>query len=99
MLSPEGKQRRKSPTIKSSRAHYSSSGTNTNSFREGLIAFRPLIKPFAKVFLGALFTYQVVYWTWLRLETYEVKAEKKKEISLLEEQARQLAQRRSNGEK
>lgn len=71
-----------------------------------------------------------MYWTWLRLETYELKAEKEstyqnsyvsmasfkfqhikgerltvattnnpEEISLLEEQARQLAQRRLNGEK
>ena len=32
--------------------------------------------PFAKVFLGAIFTYQVIYWTWLKLEMDEAKAEK-----------------------
>jgi hypothetical protein len=39
-------------------------------------AFRPFVRPFAKVFLGAVFTYQVLYWAWLRLETNELKLEK-----------------------
>jgi len=33
-------------------------------------------RPIAKVFLGALFTYQVLYWSWLKLESIEVKREK-----------------------
>lgn len=32
--------------------------------------------PFAKVFLGSIFTYQVIYWTWLKLEMDEAKVEK-----------------------
>jgi hypothetical protein len=31
--------------------------------------------PFAKVFLGALFTYQIIYWSWLKLESLETKQE------------------------
>jgi hypothetical protein len=36
-------------------------------------AFRPFARPFIKVFLGALFTYQVIYWAWFKLETGEKK--------------------------
>lgn len=40
--------------------------------------------PFAKVFLGAIFTYQVIHWTWLKLEMDESKLEKNGEsVSLL----------------
>ncbi|KAF2416432.1 hypothetical protein EJ08DRAFT_643913, partial [Tothia fuscella] len=31
--------------------------------------------PVIKVFLGALFTYQLIYWSWLKLESLEVKEE------------------------
>ena len=34
-------------------------------------------RPIAKVFLGAVFTYQVVYWGWVKLETDEIKRQKK----------------------
>lgn len=39
-----------------------------------MAAYRSLVRPFAKVFLMALFTYQVLYWGWLKLESYEMKA-------------------------
>jgi len=32
--------------------------------------------PFAKVFLGAMFTYQVLYYSWLKLESMEQKKDK-----------------------
>lgn len=38
--------------------------------------YKTFVSPFAKVFLGAIFTYQVIYWTWLKLETDEIKVEK-----------------------
>ncbi|KAI9674668.1 MAG: hypothetical protein M1817_001571 [Caeruleum heppii] len=41
-------------------------------------------RPIAKVFLGALFTYQALYWLWVKLETEEVKREKQDEIDRLE---------------
>lgn len=31
---------------------------------------------FGKVFLGAVLTYQIIYWTWLKLETDESMLEK-----------------------
>ena len=33
-------------------------------------------RPIAKVFLMAFFTYQVTYWTWVKMEKEEAKAEK-----------------------
>lgn len=33
-------------------------------------------RPVAKVFLGAVFTYQAVYWLWVKLEADETKKKK-----------------------
>lgn len=38
--------------------------------------YKTFAKPFSKVFLGAVLTYQLLYWTWLKLETDESKLEK-----------------------
>ncbi|KAL1854744.1 hypothetical protein Plec18170_004835 [Paecilomyces lecythidis] len=51
-------------------------------------------RPFAKVFLGAILTYQILYWTWLKLETDESKLEKNGEIANLENKARELVSTR-----
>lgn len=44
--------------------------------------YRPFVRPFAKVFLGAIFTYQVIRWTWLKLEMDEIKLERNSESSV-----------------
>lgn len=46
--------------------------------------------PILKVFLGAVFTYQLLYWSWLKLESLELKKEKDDEVKGLEEQLRGL---------
>jgi hypothetical protein len=38
--------------------------------------YRTFTGPFAKVFLGGVFVYQVLYWTWLKLEMDEIKVAK-----------------------
>ncbi|KAB2578563.1 hypothetical protein DIS24_g4010 [Lasiodiplodia hormozganensis] len=38
--------------------------------------YRDFGAPVAKVFLGALVTYQALYWGWLKLESLEMKEEK-----------------------
>lgn len=38
-------------------------------------------RPIAKVFLGAVFTYQAVYLFWVKLETDEIKDKKKSRCS------------------
>ncbi|KAL2049775.1 hypothetical protein ABVK25_009998 [Lepraria finkii] len=47
-------------------------------------------RPIAKVFLGAVFTYQTVYWLWVKLETDEIRDKKKKEMSQLEAEIRKV---------
>ncbi|RDI79567.1 hypothetical protein Vi05172_g10444 [Venturia inaequalis] len=46
--------------------------------------------PLVKVFLGAMFTYQVLYYGWLKLESIEQKKEKDAEMKLLEGQLAEL---------
>ncbi len=45
--------------------------------------YKLFVSPFAKVFLGAIFTYQVIHWTWLKLEMDESKAEKNSKFSFV----------------
>ncbi|QGA19966.1 hypothetical protein EYB26_007664 [Talaromyces marneffei] len=61
------------------------------TFKEGMSAYRPFGAPFLKVFLGAIFTYQVIYYVWMKLETSEKKLLKNEEIRGLEKEAKQLA--------
>ncbi|KAF2112368.1 hypothetical protein BDV96DRAFT_580603 [Lophiotrema nucula] len=59
---------------------------------KGLAAnfYRSFGSPILKTFLGALFTYQVLYWSWLKLEAVEEKYDKENEISGLETQLKSL---------
>lgn len=38
--------------------------------------YKTFTRPLAKTMLLAVFTYQLVYWAWVKLETDEIKAEK-----------------------
>ncbi|EPS26003.1 hypothetical protein POX_c04378 [Penicillium oxalicum] len=62
-----------------------------SAYRQGMANYKTFAKPFSKVFLGAVLTYQLLYWTWLKLETDESKLEKNEEMSSLEKKARELA--------
>ncbi|KAE8144169.1 hypothetical protein BDV25DRAFT_108942 [Aspergillus avenaceus] len=77
-----------------SRRSFTTTGFNrsneSSSFREGASKYKLFVSPFAKVFLGAIFTYQVIHWTWLKLEMDESKYEKNKEVASLEMQAKEL---------
>ncbi|KAE8161857.1 hypothetical protein BDV40DRAFT_300929 [Aspergillus tamarii] len=82
-------------TASPSRRPFSTTGSNLNtndssSFKEGVSRYKLFASPFAKVFLGAIFTYQVIYWTWLKLEMDESKYIKNQEVAALEKQAREL---------
>ncbi|KAF3407383.1 hypothetical protein DPV78_000098 [Talaromyces pinophilus] len=63
----------------------------SSTFKEGMSAYRPFGAPFLKVFLGAIFTYQVIYYVWMKLETSEKKLLKNEEIRELEKEAKTLA--------
>ncbi|CBF84860.1 hypothetical protein AN1439.2 [Aspergillus nidulans FGSC A4] len=62
----------------------------TSAYKEGMSRYKVFASPFAKVFLGAVFTYQVIYWTWVKLEMEEVKVEKNQQLAALETEAREL---------
>ncbi|CRG92197.1 hypothetical protein PISL3812_09253 [Talaromyces islandicus] len=78
-------------TFTSSASRLEQQTQNTNSFKEGMSAFRPFGRPFAKVFLGAIFAYQLIYWTWMKLEIWEKKLLKNEELQALEKKAKELA--------
>ncbi|KAJ5677402.1 uncharacterized protein N7477_003035 [Penicillium maclennaniae] len=53
-----------------------SSQQQPSSYREGMERYKTFTRPFGKVFLGAVLVYQVIYWSWLKLEMDESKLEK-----------------------
>ncbi|KAL2869959.1 uncharacterized protein BJX67DRAFT_378514 [Aspergillus lucknowensis] len=59
-------------------------------YKEGMSRYKVFASPFAKVFLGAVFTYQVIYWTWVKLEMEETKEGRNQEVAALEREAREL---------
>ncbi|KAF2084196.1 hypothetical protein K490DRAFT_68981 [Saccharata proteae CBS 121410] len=61
---------------------------DTNSKRAFYKDFGP---PVFKVFLGALVTYQVLYWGWMKLESVDMHAEKTDELRRLEAEVREKA--------
>ncbi|KAJ5936397.1 hypothetical protein N7454_005032 [Penicillium verhagenii] len=74
---------------------WSSTASKLNSekksaYREGLSAYGAFARPFGKVFLGAVLTYQIIYWSWMKLETDDVKLQKNEQLSGLEIKAREL---------
>ncbi|KAF2259826.1 hypothetical protein CC78DRAFT_620713 [Lojkania enalia] len=51
--------------------------------------YRSFGSPILKTFLGALFTYQVIYWGWLKLEMLDIQREKNDEIKQLQREVTQ----------
>ncbi|KAI1036499.1 hypothetical protein LB503_003137 [Fusarium chuoi] len=46
--------------------------------------YRTFTRPIAKTLLIAVFTYQLAYWTWAKLETDEIRVEREATIEKLE---------------
>jgi hypothetical protein len=61
--------------------------SSSNRHRE---FYKTFGRPIAKNFLIAVVTYQVLYWSWLKLESLEVKKEKEEEIQSLEGELKSL---------
>ncbi|KAJ5121224.1 uncharacterized protein N7515_009185 [Penicillium bovifimosum] len=76
-------------TFTSTQAAFNSS-QKPSAYREGMNQYRAFAGPFAKVFLGGVFVYQVLYWTWLKLEMDETKVAKNEQVAALEKQAREM---------
>ncbi|PGH10085.1 hypothetical protein GX51_00352 [Blastomyces parvus] len=65
--------------------------TTTNAPSAHTSIYKNFGRAFAKVFLGGVLTYQIIYWAWLRLEVDEEKVMRNKEIAELETKARELS--------
>ncbi|CAI7648547.1 unnamed protein product [Penicillium palitans] len=76
-------------TFTSTQAIFNSS-QKPSAYKEGMNQYRTFTGPFAKVFLGGVFVYQVLYWTWLKLEMDEVKVAKNEKVAVLEKEAREI---------
>ncbi|KAL4944359.1 hypothetical protein BDV06DRAFT_187681 [Aspergillus oleicola] len=61
-----------------------------NAYKDGMSRYRTFFGPYAKVFLGAVFVYQVIYWSWMKLEMEDVKVGKNEQLKALEKEAREL---------
>ncbi|KAL2814778.1 hypothetical protein BJX63DRAFT_431168 [Aspergillus granulosus] len=61
-----------------------------SGYKQGMSRYKLFASPFAKVFLGAVFTYQVIYWTWVKLEMEETKEGRNKDVVALEKEVREL---------
>ncbi|PFH60522.1 hypothetical protein XA68_10836 [Ophiocordyceps unilateralis] len=53
--------------------------------------YKTFSRPLAKTLLLAVFTYQLAYWTWAKLEAEEMHAEQQATIAELQTQVRALA--------
>jgi len=49
--------------------------------------------------MGAVFTYQLIYWGWLKLESIEMKKEKNDEIERLEGQLKEFSIKKKDEKK
>ncbi|KAH8650837.1 hypothetical protein BGZ60DRAFT_534024 [Tricladium varicosporioides] len=56
--------------------------------------YKTFTRPISKVLLLAVFTYQVAYWGWVRLEKDEVKRVRNGEIKVLEEELKDLMEKK-----
>jgi len=54
--------------------------------------YKTFTRPVAKCLLTALFTYQLVYWGWAKLENDEIKENRQAEIAQLEDEVRRIHQ-------
>ncbi|KUI56737.1 hypothetical protein VP1G_04085 [Cytospora mali] len=57
--------------------------------------YKSFTRPVAKVLLMAMFTYQLVYWGWVKLEQDEITAERQGEIAKLEAEVKRLTHKSS----
>ncbi|ROW06058.1 hypothetical protein VMCG_04690 [Cytospora schulzeri] len=57
--------------------------------------YKDFTRPVAKVLLMAMFTYQLAYWGWVKLEQDEITAEREGEIAKLEAEVKRLTHKAS----
>ncbi|KAK2784691.1 hypothetical protein FQN52_008919 [Onygenales sp. PD_12] len=60
-----------------------------------IAVYKSFTRPFLKVFLGGVLTYQIIYWGWLKLEMDEEKVKRNDEIAELEKKVREVSSKTS----
>ncbi|KAI0408193.1 hypothetical protein F4802DRAFT_550922 [Xylaria palmicola] len=97
--SPSAHRFPRSRALRPLRARFSSTQTPNDPKPQGSLNHKTFYKtfgrPIAKVFLMAIFTYQLAYFFWVRLEQDEIKAEMQATISDLEARIEKLEQTRT----
>ncbi|KAA8893469.1 hypothetical protein FN846DRAFT_978745 [Sphaerosporella brunnea] len=66
------------------------SGSPPKQASPHIAIYKEFGRPFAKVFLMAVFTYQTLYWGWLKMEKDDEKRTKNAEIAKLEDEVAKL---------
>ncbi|KAK4192974.1 hypothetical protein QBC35DRAFT_482264 [Podospora australis] len=61
--------------------------------------YKSWTRPVLKTATLAIFTYQLVYWAWCKMEVDEIKSDRNREITKLEAQVKLLERQRSNEKK
>ncbi|UNI19124.1 hypothetical protein JDV02_005339 [Purpureocillium takamizusanense] len=72
------------PAATTRRCYASGSGSASKQPSATSQFYKTFTRPIAKVLLLAVFTYQVVYWSWMKLEADEVREERDATIAELE---------------
>ncbi|RCI13678.1 hypothetical protein L249_5458 [Ophiocordyceps polyrhachis-furcata BCC 54312] len=60
------------------------------------IFYKTFSRPIAKTLLLAVFTYQLAYWGWAKLEADDIRAEQLANIAQLEAQVREMASKNTS---
>lgn len=83
------------------RRTYATEGPNTTGQPKTKVGefYKQFGSPILKCLLGALFTYQVVYWSWMKLETVEEKHNTEAEIADLKEELKALVVKKMEAER
>ncbi|RDA86535.1 hypothetical protein CP532_1908 [Ophiocordyceps camponoti-leonardi (nom. inval.)] len=58
--------------------------------------YKTFSRPIAKTLILAVFTYQLAYWAWAKLEADDVRAEQLANIAQLEAQVREMASKNTS---
>ncbi|RKU41847.1 hypothetical protein DL546_000190 [Coniochaeta pulveracea] len=83
------------PLLRSSVARRWDSSSATRPKSPTSDFYKTFTRPVAKCLLLAMFTYQLAYFAWVKLETEEIRKKKTAEIAGLEEQVKELQKKAS----
>ncbi|KAF6812879.1 hypothetical protein CSOJ01_04879 [Colletotrichum sojae] len=89
----------RTPQLPRAAARFYSSAPEGAEKRPSIVGnfYKTFTRPVLKVLLMATLTYQIAYWSWIKLEQDEIREDKKKEIEGLEAKVAELQMGRGSG--